>query len=306
MNVSFIYMRRLTQTVYFQIFLLLLGVLFILYAKDRRKDRERNEMRWEKAEKMVGTSVFTVEFKDSIRQVFNVTDGRRLRNAANKRLPFKREKLVYNGGWGFIKAGFGIFDMNFDEKQDLIFVEGKAVTNNFVSAFFKVRDYSQTIIDGQGLYPLFFEQHVRENRYRKDTWIMYHHPQGKLYTNRRGNKREYEVSPFTHDYLSLLYYLRTRDFAPGDTFSINCFVHGKDHPIFFRVWGLEEIKVDAGTFRCIKVQPRLVGESKRGFTRRDKMYLWLTDDPYHMMVKGKSKIAIGSISAELIHYEREE
>jgi hypothetical protein len=68
--------------------------------------------------------------------------------------------------------------------------------------------------------------------------------------------------------------------------------------------GREKIEVEAGIFNCVKVQPRLVGEG-RGFTKKDKMYLWFTDDKYCMLVRGKSKIALGWITADLLYYERE-
>ncbi|MGD9202291.1 MAG: DUF3108 domain-containing protein [Chitinispirillia bacterium] len=260
-------------------------------------------MRWEKAELLVGEIGYTETFKDSLLNVYTVTDFSNLRKISHP-VQYKKEKLVYDGGWGFIRAGFGIFDMTRKKESGIILLEGKAVTNNFVSAFFKVRDYVRTPIDLNGFYPIFFEQHLRENRYKKDTWIIYDHINGILYTNRTKDSTDYNVSPFTHNYLSLLYYLRSVEFAPGDTFSVNCFVHGKDYPIFFRALEREEVKVKAGIFQCIKVEPKLVGEGK-GFTKRDKMYLWFTDNNDHILVKAKSKIAIGWISAHLIAIKRE-
>lgn len=264
-----------------------------------------DDERWEKAEKKVKEKHYPEAFLDSLRTFYNIGANRGLKNLPDNTLPFtRREKCVYNAGWGFVKAGWGIIEAKIDNDNDIFVVKGKAVTNNFTSAFFKTRDYVYATVDLKGFYPYFFEQHIRENRYRRNNWAFYDHEKGKVFTNRKKKKTEYDSSPFTHNYMSLLYYLRTLDFAPGDTFSINCFVHGKDYPVFFKVLRREKIEVDAGTFKCVKVQPRLVGEG-RGFTKKDKMYLWFTDDKYHMLVKGKSKIALGWITIELIHYERE-
>ncbi len=264
-----------------------------------------DDLRWEKAEKLVGDTAFSQEFKDSISKVFSIGEQKGLRTLTDNKLPFlKREKVVYNGGWGFIKAGFAIMEAHINEGNNEVLIEGKAVSNNFVSAFFTIRDYACAYVDLKGLYPLFFEQHIRENRYQKDDWVLYDHVNGKLVTNRKKKVKEYPIAPFSHSYMSLLYYMRTLKLAPGDTFSINCFVHGKDYPVFFRVLGREQVKVDAGVFKCIKIEPKLVGEG-RGFTKKDKMHLWLTDDQYHMLVKGKSKVAMGWVSAELLFYERE-
>lgn len=260
--------------------------------------------RWERAEKEVGTISFPESFKDSLRQLYCIERQNNLRQLTNvERLPFKKkEKFVFNGGWGPLKAGWGVFDASIDTKNNLLIIEGKAMTNNFVSAFYKVRDYAKAIVDLKGFYPYSFEQHIQENRYSKSDWTLYDHSKGKVYSNRKKDKVAYDINSFAMDYLTLFYYLRTVDFDIGDTFSINCFVHGKDYPILFEVHGREEIRVDAGTFSCLKVQPHLVGEG-RGFTRKDRMYLWLSDDERRIPVMGKSKVALGSISMELIHYE---
>ena len=261
--------------------------------------------RWERAEKKVTEKYYPDELIDSLRTFYSIGANRGLNSFNDRILPFaKKEKCVYNGGWGFVKAGWGIIEAEIDKDNGIFIAKGKAVTNNFSSAFFNARDFVYTTVDLKGFYPYFFEQYINENRYKKNTWVIYDHEKGKVYSNKKKKKTEYDVSSFTHNYMSLLYFLRTIDFAPGDTFSINCFVHGKDYAVFFKVLGKEEIKVDAGTFKCVKVQPMLVGEG-RGFTKKDKMYLWFTDDKYHMMVKGKSKIALGWITAELIYYERE-
>ncbi len=275
-------------------------------------------MKWDRAEKEVGTNVYSQKFKDSLKTAFAVADQEKLRELPEREFPFnKKEKLVYDGGWGFLRAGFCILDGKVVKGK--VHVEGKAVTNNFVSTFFKVRDHARTTFDLLGLYPYFFEQHISETtyktkmkgnkavrvgkEYKRDNWAIYDHTAGKVHTDRKKDSLTYPIKPYSNNYLSLFYYLRTLKFTPGDTFSIDCFVHGKDYPIFFKVLGREQIKVKAGTFDCIKVEPKLVGEGS-GFTKRDKMYLWFTDDKYHMMVKGKAKISLGWLSVNLLHYKR--
>lgn len=284
------------------VFVLLLIIVMGVTVSAKKRD---HELRWQKAEKLVSKKAYSRDYKDSLRTFYDVGGNKGLRELPDNTLSFaKREKVVYEGGWGFIKAGFGIIEAKIDRKNAELIITGKAVTNNFTSAFFKVRDYVRGVVDLKGFYPYFFEQHIRENRYKKSSWAIYDHEKGKIYSNRKKKKSEYDAKPFSHNYMSLLYYLRTLDFTLNDTFSISCFVHGKEHPIFFKVLKREDVKVTAGTFRCLKVQPRLVGEG-RNFNKRDKMYLWFTDDEHRMLVKGKSKIALGYISAELLYYERE-
>jgi hypothetical protein len=261
-----------------------------------------DEMRWEDAEREVGNERIPSAFYDSLRTLYNIGDDRSLRQCGPP--PFTvKEKYVYDGGWGFIKAGFAILGAEYaaNDPQTLL-ISGKVVTNNFVSAFYRVRDYVLSVNDSRGIYPFSFEQHVQEGRYRAKRWTIFDQKNGFVYDHRKDSA--YVITPFTADYISVLFYLRTLPLAPGDTFSLHCFVHAKDYPIFFKVGTeREKVKSEAGTFSCLVVEPRLVGEG-RGFTRRDKMTLWLTDDRYHMLVMVRAKAAIGSLTARLLHFER--
>jgi hypothetical protein len=280
-------------------------LLFVVILCSSVPAKHERELRWQRAERMVGKEYYSRSVIDSLKTEFGIGPNRDLRTLDNLVMPFnKKEKMVYDGGWAFVSAGFGIMNASVDREKKILLVDAKAITNNFTSAFYEVRDYVRSTIDLQGFYPLLFEQHIRENRYERDSWTLFDHANGKVYSNRTKKQTEYEIKPFVHDYMSLLYYIRTLSMAPGDTFSVNCFVHGKDFPIFFEVIGQEEVTVAAGVFQCIKVQPRLVGEGRR-FNKRDKMYLWFTNDRYHVLVQGRSKVAMGWLSAELLYYERE-
>jgi len=295
--------------------LLILSFIFSPYA-----DNNKERLKWENLEKGLVKNYFSKEYKDSLNYFYNIKEIKGLRTLNDKQLPFKKnEKLVYDGGWGFIRAGYVILSADITS-DSIVNIDAMVTTNNFVDAFYKVRDYVRTSIDPVGIYPYFFEQHlkevtyknvasgngsmkIQEKTYEKNSWILYDHKNGKLYSNRTSDKTKFEVTPFIFDYLSLLYYLRAMNIAPGDTFSLHCFVHGKDYPIFFKVLIKENVEVKAGTFSCLKIEPRLVGEGY-GFTKKDKMYIWLTDDCYKTVIKVKSKVKLGWIGADLLYYER--
>lgn len=265
---------------------------------------------WQKIEETFGNEFYPQSMKDSLYEVFKVDPAaeRNLRVFRDTGSPYtfqRFERCVYEGGWQFINAGYGILTTQYDSATGIVSSVGKVFTNGVMSAFYEVRDYSRSLIDGRGLYPLFFEHHIFENRrYRNNTWVLNNNARGTIFTNGRKEGTTFKVAPFTHDYVSLFLHLRSLTFAPGDTFSIRCFAHGKDHPIRFTVHGREQVVVKAGTFNCLKVQPRLVGEGKYGFTRDDTMYLWLTDDAHHIPIMVVAKVKLGSINIKLIHYER--
>ncbi len=262
----------------------------------------RREESWEALEREVKDSRYPAHFLDSLHRANGVMDNRGL--SPDRKLPFqKREKLVFDGGLGAMRAGYVVVDAQKNNKTNTMDIVGKAATNGFVGAIFRIRDFVLSRMDADGVYPLFFEQHVEEGKHRDKRWTLFDHKRGKVFTDKDKDKPS-KASPLTHNYLSLIYYLRTLDFAPGDTFSINCFVHKKDYPIHFTVMGREKIKVDAGSFDCLKLKPRLVGEG-RGFTKNDQMYIWVTDDHRRMPVMLKSEMSLGALSAKLVYYESE-
>jgi hypothetical protein len=67
-----------------------------------------------------------------------------------------------------------------------------------------------------------------------------------------------------------------------------------------KVHGRQQVKVDAGVFNCIVVEP--VIKSGTLFKYEGKLLLWLSDDDRRIPVKVSTKVAIGSIDAALTGY----
>jgi len=255
---------------------------------------------WLELEQQYRVNPFDEQFWDSLRNENGIKETTSLRDS-EKKIQVKRERFVYEGGWGFLDAGYGIAELIQDPRRDAYFFSVKAMTNKFVSAFYRVRDFIMTTYDKDGLYPYYLEEHIEEGRYQKKRWTLFDHANSYVYTNKRKYPKV-EIKPFTNDILTLLYHVRARNLAPGDTFTMNCFVHGKNYPVFFNVNKREAISVKAGDFNCVIVEPRLVGDG-RNFTKNDRLQIWISDDERRIPVLIKSKIRLGSIVGELVSYE---
>jgi hypothetical protein len=246
---------------------------------------------------------FPAAFTDSLRSVKHAFPAFGLRDLGS--LPFsKGEKFVYDVGWGPISAGYVILETAMDPSTGQCVVVGKGMTNGFFSPFYKVRDYIRTTLDPRGIYPFYFEQHLREGRYRADRWEIFDQAHSKVYTH-NNDTEAVSAPPFVQNYFSLIAYVRSLPFSPGDSFYTDCFVHTKSYRIMSHCIARKPVEVAAGTFNCLLVKPVLVGEG-RVFTKKDEIRLWLTDDAYKMPVMVKAKIRFGSITARLIWYERKE
>jgi len=131
-------------------------------------------MHWDKYEHEVGNDRFSRAYIDSVMAARNTKDNHGLGNEVS--LPYQREKLVFDGGWGVLRAGWGMLvtEPAPSDPSTVNFI-GKVFSNSFVSAFYKVRDYVQAHCDASNLYPLFFEQHISEGRYTDQRWTIFDH-----------------------------------------------------------------------------------------------------------------------------------
>jgi hypothetical protein len=244
---------------------------------------------------------YSGKFIDSLHTFHGVPPAESLRALPQK--PFvKGEKFVFDVAWGPISAGYTILDAGPDSSGTRIIITGKGMTNGFFSSFYKVRDFIHASLDLNGTYPFFFEQHLREGRYRADRWELFDQSRNTVFTYKK-DADSVPVPPFVQNYFSMIYWVRSLSFAPGDSFSFDCFVDKKSYRLSLFCQSRVTVKVDAGTFNCLLVKPSLVGEG-RVFAKKDEILLWFTDDEYKMPVMAKAKIKFGSITGRLIWYER--
>ncbi|MEW5923546.1 MAG: DUF3108 domain-containing protein [Candidatus Zixiibacteriota bacterium] len=209
------------------------------------------------------------------------------------------ERLDFDIGYGFINAGYATIEV-----KDLIEYNSRpcyqiistANSNKFFSSFYRVEDRVETIVDAEGIFSWYFEKNLREGNYRSDR--SYAFDQENHTVAYKGDTLE--ISPYIQDALSVLYYVRTLDLKIGGSVFIDNFTDGKMYSMEVKVVQKETVKVKAGTFDCIVVEPLLVTSGI--FKHEGQLKVWLTDDRLKMPVLMKSRVLVGSISAELTDY----
>lgn len=175
----------------------------------------------------------------------------------------------------------------------------EAFSSRFFSVFFKVEDRVISYTDREGLFSWYFEQHLREGRYRADRWAKYNQRENLVYTHKKDTLK---VPPYVQDVLSSFYYIRTFKLVVGDTLFIQNHANKKIYPMAVIVHGKENVEVKAGRFKCIIVEP-IVTEGGL-FKHEGELKIWFSDDEKKIPVQMKSKVSfLGSITAELIKIE---
>jgi len=209
------------------------------------------------------------------------------------------ERMVFSVQYGLVTAGDATMEV-----RNLATMAGRpcyrivsdARTNDFFSKFFQVRDRYESYMDTTELYSLRYEKHVREGKFKRDDVVDF----DQVAHRARYKDRVVPIPPRSQDVLSALYYVRTLPLKPGQSISLANHTDGKNYPLIVKVLGRERVKVDAGEFDCIVVEPILRGPGV--FTQKGRLTVWLTDDERRMPVLMKSKVVIGHVAAVLKEY----
>ncbi len=231
---------------------------------------------------------------------------------APQQAPWAYEQLKYGLYYTFIKAGTayirnrGLVDIN---GRAAYLLQTTAFSAPVIDAFFKVRDVNQSWLDAENFYSLGYGQSVREGGYRRDEWVTFDYPNqkysGQIQKKADPSPIEGPLNIKVLDMLTSLYYVRSQKLVPGQDLIFDIINREKQYPLVVKVLGKDKVKTDAGTFDCIIVEPQIRGEGI--FVSKGKsLKVWLTDDEYKMPVKMQVEVFIGSVSAKLLAYQRQE
>jgi hypothetical protein len=209
------------------------------------------------------------------------------------------EKLQFDIGYGFINAGTATMEVaelvEFNDRPAYQLIT-TANSNKFFSSFYPVRDRVESIMDAIGLFSWRFDKKLREGKYRAHR--QYEFDQVNHSVVYKGDT--ITVAPYVQDALSVLYYIRTQPLEVGQSVFVDNFTDGKNYPLEVQIHRRETIKTKAGKFDCLVVEPLL--QSAGVFKHEGKLTVWLTDDRVRLPVMMKSKVVVGSITAELTDY----
>lgn len=213
------------------------------------------------------------------------------------------EKLTFDVKYGFVTAGIAVMQIPEIKRisgRQAYHITFEVNTVPSFDWFFKVRDRYETYMDVEGLFPWRFEQHIREGGYSRDFSAFFDQRKG----NAKTSEGEYDIPKYVNDIVSAFYLARTFDYSNmkiDDKFHLKNFYKDKVYDLDVKYLGKERVKVEAGTFDCIMVEP-LVQEGGL-FKSEGSIIVWLTDDSLKIPVKVKTKVVIGSIDAELTNYQ---
>ena len=165
---------------------------------------------------------------------------------------------------------------------------------------YRVNDVYESWIDAETLSSLRFVQELEEggkNTTRK--FEIYPERAVFIQTNKKDPKEEKSV-PNPLDDGSFLYFIRTIPLEVGQTYDFDRYFRPDRNPVRIKVLRKERIRVPAGQFNAIVIQP--VIKTKGIFSENGHAEIWLSDDDRHIILQLKSRLSFGSLNLFLKRY----
>ena len=207
------------------------------------------------------------------------------------------ERLEYDVKFGRLSVGSGsmevagIQDIRGIETWHTIFeVRGGTF-------FYRVNDVYESWFDTRTGNSLRFRKDQNEGR-RDVEQVFNMYPDRGVYTEGTDT-----AVASVHDPLddgSFLYFIRTIPLVVGETYSFERYFKPDRNPVTLKVMRKERIRVPAGEFDAIVIQP--VIKARGIFSENGHAEVWLSDDANRIMLQMKSGLSFGSINLYLKSY----
>ena len=207
------------------------------------------------------------------------------------------ERLEYDVKFGVLKVGNG--------KMEVLGIEtirGReawhtAFTVKGGTFFYTVNDRLESWIDVETFASLRHVQDLQEGkRDRERRFEIY--PDRLVYTENESEERPTARDPL--DDGSFLYFIRTVPLSVGQTYDFPRYFKPDRNPVRVRVLRKESVKVPAGRFDAIVIQPII--KSKGIFSENGQAEIWLSDDDRRIMLQMKSNLSFGTLNLYLKSY----
>ena len=215
------------------------------------------------------------------------------------------QTYVYSVEWRLFSAGTATIKLDPAGNEQRIV--GTADGAGAVALLYHVKDQLETFFDSHSFCSLSMTKHTEEGLRRKETKIRFDYARKKVVldeVNMKNNERKHTESDIpgcVTDVLSSLFYAGSLPLRVGESYTFPVNDGGKTTDVTIRVEAKEEIKVPAGTFKTVRLQP----ESAAGVLKnKGQLWLWYSDDGNHMPVQMRAKMFWGTLTFSLQHFER--
>ncbi len=212
----------------------------------------------------------------------------------SKKLDYK-EELIYSVSFRYLSAGNASITFESDSLNGnhVYQLETFIKTNKFLDRLYKIRNKTSILIDINDYSILKIDKDIKEGNYKRK-FTAYNQGDSLLVWN----NSNYKIKVPVYDPIAFIYFLRKKDLFLQDKFTFSSAGSKGIKIVEVNVTQKEKIKVPAGTFECLKIEPRSP-INKTLLKNNGEMKVWLSNDEKKIPVKIEMKTNIGNIIMKL-------
>ena len=208
------------------------------------------------------------------------------------------ERLHYSVRVGRLGRGTAVMEL-----RGLDTVRGKRVFHSVFKIdgsllWFKVDDIYESWFDPNTLISMRYHQSIDQGPYDRNRTYEIFAERG---TYREPDGREVPTVELPLDDGAFLYFLRTIPLEVGSTYSFNRYFKPDRNPVRVTVVRKERIRVPAGDFDAIVLQPKI--KAKGIFAENANAEVWVADDSTRRMLMMRTKLPFGAVVFQLSKIE---
>ena len=211
------------------------------------------------------------------------------------RFPFGvGERLEYEARFGSMRVGSGFMEVNTFES-----IRGRDAYHIVFrirggTLFFKVDNRFDSWVDAATFSSLRFAQDQNEGgRDRERRYEIF--PERAVYVDEQGNEHPSVRDPL--DDGSFLYFARAVPLEVGREYEFHRYFKPDRNPVRIRVLRRERVKVPAGVFDAVVLQP--VIKTRGLFSEGGQAEVWISNDPRRLLLQMKTRFAGFHLSLHL-------
>lgn len=217
-------------------------------------------------------------------------------------------KVYYN--WNFVWIAAGEVTFKVLDQGDKYYINAKGKTYRSYDYFFKVRDEFKVWIDKETMLPRTSVRKVQEGGYQLYDMMKYDFDKMEIRsfrgkTKEKSRKLVYNIDNCIHDVLSIIYYVRNKDYENMNTetnIPIRIFLDKEKYNLAATYKGKATKYIrDLGEFNTLKLMPEVI--SGEVFTDTSGMTIWASDDKNRIPLQIESPLSVGSVKAVLKSYQ---
>ncbi len=211
-------------------------------------------------------------------------------------------KVFYNAISLYIGAGEATFTTTLERFNGKPVYHCVGIGTNYPTFdnFFKVRDRYESYIDTATMLPIKFIRNVDEGGYKIYNNVTFNQEIGTAVST----NGVFKTTKCIQDVVSSMYYARNIDYSkyrPGDKIPFDMFLDDEIFHLYLRYMGKEKVKTQYGKFNAIKLKPLLIKGTM--FKGGEKMTVWISDDPNHLVLRVESPVTVGNIKVDMFGYK---